>query len=268
MSKAPVFPIQFASYVESARFGATYCGPVARRLLNSMPADASSDEKKAMKIVVDSADAVAGVITERERAGVGRVRPMMLAFINAWSGGSEVLGGLSRADGQLGADAKAMSEALFADGVSFVKLDANAAWFEGKRRLDRIDDEDLGRKLAALVGEQLVTQMRSTTVSLGNAIGVGTEQIEVPSKTALAEKVAVFARAVAAYARLLSAKVDETDGDSVDRFRKAMAPLDDYRASRKGSSDDDETETELPVVPPGAPVPTGHPSPSPFVTEA
>ena len=230
-----------------------------------MPADASSDEKKAMKIVVESADAVADVITERERAGASRVRPMMLSFINAWSGGSEVLGGLSRADGQLGAVAKAMSEALFADGVSFVKLDANAAWFEGQRRLDRIDEENLARKLAALVGEQLVTQMRNTTLSLGNAIGVGDEHLEVPSTTALAEKVAVFARAVAAYARLLSAKVDESDGDSVERFRKALAPLDEYRASRKGSTDDDEDGTELPVVTPVAPVSPGMPNASPFV---
>jgi hypothetical protein len=238
-----------------------------------MPADASADEKKAMKLVVDSADAVAGVITERERAGVGRVRPMMLAFINAWSGGSEVLGGLARVDGQLGADAKAMSEALFSDGVSFVKLDATAAWFEGQRRLDRIDDESLGQKLAALVGEQLVTQMRTTTENLGNAIGVGAEHVELPSGTALAEKVAVFARAVAAYARLLSAKVDESDGDSVDRFRRAMAPLDDYRASRKGSTDEEEDTTDVPPVAPvtpatpvmnGAPV---TPVAGPFVTE-
>ena len=87
-----------------------------------------------------------------------------------------------------------MSEALFSNGVSFVKLDANAAWFEGQRRLDRIDDENLGRKLASLVGEQLVSQMRSTTLSLGNAIGVGEEHVEMPSTTALAEKVTVFAR--------------------------------------------------------------------------
>ena len=114
------FPVQFASYVESARFGATYCAPVARQLLNSMPADASTEEKKAMKLVVDASDAVAAVITERERAGVGKVRPTMIAFANAWSGGSEVLSGFSRVEGPIGADAKKLIETLFSDGVAFV----------------------------------------------------------------------------------------------------------------------------------------------------
>ena len=95
--------------------------------------------------------------------------------------------------------------------------------------------------------------MRTATEKLGNAIGAGTEQRDIPSKTALAEQVGEFARAVAAYARVASARVDEKNGESVQRFLKAMAPLDGYRASRKGSTEDDDNDV-VDGTPPVTPV--------------
>jgi hypothetical protein len=259
-SKGALVLVEFASYVDAPRFGASYCRSVSRQLLNSMPGDATADEKKAMKIVIELADEVAGVITERERLGGAKVRTAMVRFANGWSASAEILGGLARIEGSVGADAQAMLDTVFADGVAFVKLDAQAAWSEGQRRLDRIDDEGLARKLASLVGEHVVTEVREGTASVGEAIGAGSTPRELPSKTALADCVAAFGRGVGAYARLVASRVVETDPVSVHRFKSALAPIDEYRASRKGSTDDDEDAPEVvpvvtPVVTPVTPSP-------------
>jgi hypothetical protein len=261
--KSAQFPVEFASYVESPRFSATLCATVARQLLNSMAEGASAEERTAMDAVIAASEAVVAVITERERAGVGKVRPSMLAFTNAWSGVSEVLGGFGRAEGPVGDEARTLSETLFVDGVAFVQLEAGAAWSEGRRRVARIDAEGLAPRLEALIGTVLLTQMRTATEKLGNAIGAGTELRDVPSRTALAEAVDEFGTAVAAYARVAAAKVDVRDAESVQRFKKAMTPLDEYRASRKGHADDDDvvdTTSTVPVAP-------GLPGGSPFVTQ-
>lgn len=151
-------------------------------------------------------------------------------------------------EGAEGDDARALSETLFVDGVAFVRLDARAAWSEGRRRLDRIDDEQLGKRLEKAVGKRVMTEMTRTTAALGESIGAGGTHRETPSKTTLAERVTSFARGVAAYARLMAADVvDEEDAESVGRFLAAMAPLDEYRASRKGTVD--ESGDEAPVDP-------------------
>jgi hypothetical protein len=74
--------------------------------------------------------------------------------------------------------------------------------------------------------------------------------------------VARFSRLVGIYCRVLGSKVDEADPASVERFRKAVAPLIEYRASRRGKDEEDEV---APVL--GDPnAPPGHPNSSPFMT--
>jgi hypothetical protein len=263
MSKSRVFPVSFTSYVEAPRFSARYCASVAQHLLNRLPGDASTDEKKSVRIVVEMAGAVVSVINERERLGLGRVRPAALAFVNLWSAVFGVTSGFARFGGSVGADAQAILDAVFVEGVSFTKLNANGAWAEGTRRLGRIDDENLARKLASLIGEGQLVALRAATADLGNAIGTGSEQLDIPSRTALAEAVGDFGRSVGNYARVAAARVDETDRESVERFQRQMAPIDEYRASLKTITDEDEeldTDTDVtpepPVVTPVTPAPT------------
>jgi hypothetical protein len=263
MSKS-VVPVPYGVYVEVSRFAAMFVAAVAAQLHNAMPADASAEERGLMNVVLASADAVAVVLIERARLGVGRVRPAVIAFSNAWSACSEVLGGFARIEGPSGDDARMLVATLFHDGVGFVKLDARAGWAAGVRQLTRIDGEGLAPKLESIIGAAMLAHIRATTASLGNAIGAGPTHVDAPSSTALAEKVADFASDVAAYARLLAAKVDERDPASVARFLKAMAPLDEYRASRRGVTDDEsDDETAAPVVANGASTPA---LPSPFIS--
>jgi hypothetical protein len=55
-------------------------------------------------------------------------------------------------------------------------------------------------------------------------------------------------RAVGAYCRQLAANVDESDPESVERFRKAVAPIDAYR-SRASATGEEEEEPVTPEEP-------------------
>lgn len=87
----------------------------------------------------------------------------------------------------------------------------------------------------SVVGADIVALLRSTTDALAEAIGAGGKRrASVPGTTALQEALSRFARKVGAYGRLLAAKVDEDDEQSIRRFFDAVAPIDAYRASARG----------------------------------
>ncbi|UJR81527.1 hypothetical protein [Sandaracinus amylolyticus] len=176
------------------------------------------------------------MFAERDRFSSARVRPHRDAFINYWAALHELLVSKARlgtAFGDDGVRAQALLDAYFPEGVGFARLDAYAAWFEGQRRLDRMVEEYRLEEIGALAGAAMLTAVKKGTAALGEAIGVGrTARTEVPSATALQEALAKLSRAVGAYARLLAAKVDEEDAASIERFRRAVAPIDEYRAMR------------------------------------
>ena len=72
----------------------------------------------------------------------------------------------------------------------------------------------------------------------------------------------MISRVTTRYCRLLAAKLDETDPASIARFRKAVAPIDELRATRTSNNggviaEDDreqpEPATPTPVVGPASP---------------
>ena len=246
------------------RAGAQYAKPVARLLFNSVPTDATSDEKKALRIVVEIADEVQAVLAERDRFSTARIQPFRNEFKSYWGGLHDILAAKARLGegfGDVGVRAQRLIDAYFPEGVSFVNLDSYAAWFEGQRRLDRMAEEEAMAELEALASPQVVQAIKKSTAALAEAIGVGkTPRSDVPSATAVQETMAKFSRAVGAYTRLLAAKVDEADADSIERFRRAVAPIDEYRSMRgKGG-----TEPEEPAEPEPTEPAVGPAMPSPF----
>ena len=246
-------PPDYRSY-QGFRAGAQYAKPVARMLRNAAPPDIAVEEKKALRVIESLAEQVQDVLTERDRFSGARVRPYRTAFINYWSALHDVLVGKARLGsefGDQGERAQALLDTYFPEGVSFTLLDAYAAWFEAQRRLDRISDENQLQELEQIATAPMVQAIKKGTTELGEAIGVGkTARHEVPSATAVQETMAKFSRAVGAYARLLAAKVDEENPASIERFRRAVAPIDEYRSMRgRGGSDEPEPVEPDPTEP-------------------
>ncbi len=222
------------------RIGAQYAKPLARLLVNAAPSDLDADEKKAIKVVERIAAEVQEIFAERDRQSLARIRPERDAFVNQWTATVDALRAKARLPaevGDTGPRARAVLDSLFGDGAAFVRLDAYAAWFEGQRRLDRIRDEDLGAEIDRLIGAEMLSAARGATTNLGNVIGVGRTPRDAPTSASMAEMLTRFSRAVGAYTRLLAARVDEDDARSIERFRRAVTPIDEYRAMRGRDSD-------------------------------
>ncbi len=233
--------VEFADYVRGVRTSGPAVAVLDARLDKAQPPDITAAEKKALKLVHQRAEEVAVVQAARDRLAPGRLRPLLLAFANDWSGVYEALGAKTRVPKEIsdvGERAEKVQVSLFPDGVSFTQLDAETAWSEGSRRLQRIDDEELEQELDALIGKEFVLAARKGTGALGAAIGTTDGAAESPSSSALQEAITRFGKAVGNYGRVLSASCDEDDEASVQRFLKAVSPLDMHRAMMRSSASD------------------------------
>jgi hypothetical protein len=239
--------VSFADYVRGVRTSAQGAVVLAARLEWAAPADITPDEKKALRLVKTIAEEVKEVLGDRDRLAPAKMRPLLLAFANDWTALHDALSAKSRVPSHVsnrGADAAMVVMSLFPDGVSFTQLEAEAAWVEGQRRIERIQHEHLAQRIETLVGDGFIEAIKNSTGILGNALGTGREKRTIPSTTALQETLVRFGKAVGAYARVLAWQVDEQDDASVHRFMAAMEPIDVHRSGqRDGSIDKSEPGT-------------------------
>jgi hypothetical protein len=245
--------IIFSDYGRSVRCSAQSAAVLNARLHKVAPHDLNQDQKRALRVMGERADEVREVQALRERFGPAKMRPLLALFVNGFSAVYEGLVAASRVTldvSDRGERATAVLNTLFADGVSFTQLDAESAWSEGARRLERIKVEGLKKEIDTLIGEDLLATAVKATAKLADAIGTGQVR-PVPTTTALQESLSRFGRSVGAYGRAMAATVDEDDEASVDRFVKAMTPIDQHRAALaqgRGSSSDNGEDVETPVV--------------------
>lgn len=249
--------LDFRNYVQSVGIATPHILPLARKLANAAPPDADPSERAALERVAVAAAGVGAVLSERDRFAPARVRPFFLAFANGWSafhGALDALASVPPHVSARGTRAAELRATLFPDGVAFVRLDAFGAWSEGYRRLDRIESEGLKTELEQLVGADIVAAATTASQKLAEAIGVTPGTQEPPAAASLRDARVKFSKAVAAYCRILSAKVDEDDAASIARFSNAVAPVDELRIIRERGGEE-EDEPVGPVIEPVAPTP-------------
>jgi hypothetical protein len=235
--------VDFISYAGPVRANA-YSAPVlAERLVKAAPLDLSGKQLSALELVRACAKEVQAVRSDRDRRGIAKTKLVRAQHLNAWIALHGALHAVTRVEGTPQADrATALLASLFPTGVAFAQLKAASAWAEGRRHLDRIDDEDLAREIDELVQPQFLVAVRDKHARLADAVGVGASARVVPSTTALNHALARFGAAVGGYARQLMADVDESDDASCERFLVAMAPIDEHRASARGPGEADESD--------------------------
>ncbi len=215
---------------------AAHCAALAGALDGARPADLDAREAAALARVTAAAAVIQIGRTEEEKRAATTVRPAAEAFGNAWAGVAEVLIGLARLPTRAGADARVLAALLFSEGVRFVKRDASAAWAEGQRRLDLLESEGKSATLAALIGAESLAHLQAVTDALSAATTAHIRSRASARPGAIRDAVAQFARAVAAYVRVLAGKLDDESPATHERFAHATAPLARYRSSRKRNS--------------------------------
>jgi hypothetical protein len=246
--------IAFSDYVRNVRCSAQTTAVLAARLQKAAPHDISAELRAALRAIAVRAADVAEVQSERDRLGPARVRPLLSAYDNGWSALHEALVAAARIPAVVsnrGQRSRAILESVFPDGISFVVLDAEAAWAEGKRRVDRLRDEGFEATLAELIGSDFVATVDTVTKDLADAIGTGSRPHVVLNTSALQEALWRFGRAVGNYGRLMAATCDQESAASVERFLRAMAPIDAHRnAARSGGDHEADRDDAAPPMSP------------------
>lgn len=246
--------LDFRPYTTSVRVPAIYAVPLARELRKRAPRNLPSVIQTALATTDELANHVKIILDERDKTSPLQVRPQLQSCQSCWIAIAGALEAKTRVPAEISGAAAQASELLagyFPDGTAFTRLDARGFWSEAQRRLERMQRDGDVTRLTQLVGKDLVLAARKTTADLGEAIGVGEATREpAPSSTALQETLFRFSRAVGRYGRLMAARVDEDDPGSVAEFRAAMAPIDEYRATRgKEAEDEPALEPTEPAVP-------------------
>jgi hypothetical protein len=250
--------IDFTTYVRPLRVHARAAPVLASRLAHAAPADLGGRARAALDAVHAAANDVQAVQSERDRAGPRRTRAARDAHNSLWGALYSVLTALRQLEGTRRAERAAMLvETLFPKGLSFLSLDAGASWSEGVRYLTRIHDEGLAAELDAVAGPEFLEVLKQRSAALANAVGVGDESRRRPRAAALAAALARFGHAVCAYARVMAADVEVSEEASAARFLRAMAPIDEHRASaRRGrAAPGEETASEARAA--GGPIELG-----------
>jgi hypothetical protein len=231
--------ILFADYVRNVRCNSQSASVLRARLVHAAPKDMSAEERKALRALTQACDDLMEVQAERDRLMPAKVRPLLIAFVNAWSAMHDALYAASRVAPASGDDVpreRAIMTSLFPDGIAFTQFDAESAWAEGNRRLVRMHGEQLEAPLVDIIGKNFLLAVRKATSALAEAIGTGRSERMLPSAAGLQEALARFGRTVGAYGRVLAANCDETDPAQVERFMHAMAPIDQHRANARSNS--------------------------------
>lgn len=263
---AGIHIVVYGAYTDGVKISAAFAKAVAHALFHVLPHDADAQERAAVQVLLERAGVIDRILNAR--ADVGTIKTQFVAFGNCWGGMYDALLAKRRLPASVtgaGKRASAIIDRLFNDGIMFIRLESPAAWAEGDRRYRRIVELGLEREIGEVIGADYVEAARRATVELGEAIGTAKKPREVPSRTGLADAMFLFSRGISRYCRLLAAKVDETDAASVERFRKAVAPIDEHRSTRTPREADEPGDPVVPDAPsePVTPTPaTDDPTPS------
>ncbi len=245
-----------SNLTNTARFTSHHCTPLAARLRAVAPADLTPDQRSALAVVGRVADEVDAITKDRMRTAPPALRAPRSNTVTAWSSMSTALLAIATvplAVDDDGPEAAAIALRLFPEGVTFSQDDAAAVWRGSHVLISRITEEGLEARLDALVPALRASVMHAHA-ALGAALGVDGSTGAVPTTRSLADATSRFAFAVSGYARALSVGLDPQDEIAMERFEKALAPIDDFRTMGK-SSEGDESEDPPPVFPPGTPPP-------------
>ena len=274
-----------AAYMSPVRFNSRHCALVARLLAADAPAELTADQRSALDRVLARADAVDEVRKERQRVSAPALREPRNAMITAWSslyGALQAVAAVPRSLSPAPAEAAALATTLFPNGIGLASVDAAGLWGLSRMLLERMAEEGLRPRLAAIVNPVNLLAVDAAFAALGVAVGAEGPLVRLPAKRALFEATAAFSYAVASYARTLAIGVDEAEPEDLARFRASLAAVDTFKVvgratggfsetdeERDGERDDRDLEPATPSTPdPDAPfVPASDdPIDNPFIT--
>lgn len=235
----------FTPYLSPTRFSAGRGVVLASRLIKAAPEGLPERVREGLHRVRTDAVSLQELATDRFFATNENVRPLDALVDGGYIALREALRALTRLKGRPEAEqAEMLLAKILPNDASFITAGFEEQFFASKITLKRIDDHGLETELHGLLGEAHLAFLRDAHGRFGDALGLGDadEAEEVTGSTR--DAIRQLANSIANYGRLLVGWVDPDDEASMQTFRRAVKPLDQYRATVFGGSADGDDEPD------------------------
>ncbi|MCZ7681548.1 MAG: hypothetical protein M5U28_23225 [Sandaracinaceae bacterium] len=252
--------IDYQEYVKATRFPHPIGIVLIIQLLRAALRRPNASVRRALDRMREAALNAQGLAVEKLRTSPEALRPIDLRLDNGIMALREVLDGKARLAGTEIAGARGeAARQVYPGGTGFVMLSLPEEWATVKAHLDRIDQDELARAIDDIAGPEHLPYIRAAHAELGEKLGLGGVALTATETTQLRDSSVRMAKAIAAYGRAMVATVDEDDAESVAAFKRAMYPLDAYRAAafaRSAKGEEPVLDTDVSPTDPVPPVPS------------
>jgi hypothetical protein len=186
-------------------------------------------------------------------------RPIDLAADNAWSCLVVRLEGAASLPPDIypiALRARELLQLLFPDRLAFTQLHYPSQWAEAQKRLNNIQTHSLAIDIDHIAGPEYLAEVRRTHERYGEIVGTSQAKGAPTTLPELAEPLRRLGRAIAGYGIQMVALYFSGDEPTRARVRRALHPLDHYRAAARRNQANNTND------PPKPPAPTTTPTPS------
>lgn len=244
------------NYVQLPNLDAAGTVAMATGLVAGIPKDAPPALKKAGRAVANALETLKAVIAGAPVESQDDKRPADLALDRAWAGAFGRISSYAMLPEEhypKVSKANELLQALFPEGLTFLKLPYRQEWAESESRLERIGKLGLEAAFTEIAGRDHLEQVRRTHAVYGEVLGI-TKPNPLAQAPERAEKVRAVRRTMNHYVLNVLAVLDEDDKESVEMVRRALQPIDEFRAANNArrssnNSEADETDPSVPSVP-------------------
>lgn len=231
---------------------------LARTLVSAMPKTMPSLVKKAAAKLARVADGAQAALLQRqvEQATfpAETARDIDLAADQVWSVLRDLLDALSRLPPKYdrAQKAKRLLKEVFPDGTGFLRVNYGEQFVTMDTLLKRIDAEGLAKSIDAVVGPELLQEIRSVHPRYEAMLSRRLK--DAGPADSLLEHVRQLQRSILEYATAVATTVDSDDPTTIAPAREALRPIDNHR---------DHLATPKPPSPSNDPTPPTDLTPQP-----
>ena len=206
---------------------------LARTLLEVMPRGMPAHVKKVAAKLGRVADGAQAALTQRQRELIPlqeeNTREVDSLADVLWGALRELLETLSRMADRFdrAAKAKQLLGQIFPKSSGFLRLPYAEQNVTMDTTLQRIDNEGLAKSIDAVVGPELLQQIRAVHPRYGAMVGRRLK--EAGPAASLLDHVRMLQRAIVEYATAVASTVDGDDPGTFEPARTALRPIDNHR---------------------------------------
>jgi hypothetical protein len=245
-------------YVAIPQLSAEAMLALARSILSNAPLGAVPDAAKSLvedalqRIHSQAVALQTGLVSRLGQDRSQTVAPLDAELDAQWRGCHLVIQGFKEMSGEKQAAALRLDQALFSEGLAFLRAKFDVQWAESEARLTRLDqDPALVGDLETLCGNDTLAALRDLHGKYGDALGITAvrQDSEPPN---IIEPLRKLKDAVRLYVLRGVAAFDPDSAADKETLSKMLRPIEDSRKSLSSGAPEPAADEPIPPIPSAA----------------